>query len=214
MIMVTAAREILLSKKRSSDIKLAGALLAFAGIEFWLVNSVSEAYYPNYSVHSNAISDLAAIGTRTTVIEGTAGLLWGLCWLLGAYFLFRNTGKKNLMVLNLLPGVGVLLAILSPENVNVIVHSIGAVIAFVPGALAAILSYKIIDSQFKYFSVALGTISLIAVVTEFGAYYSPIVQQTIGPGGWERMIVYPLLIWQIVLGGYLLGVASDRGGNP
>ena len=133
----------------------------------------------------------------------TAGIVWGLGWLLGSYLLLRHTGRRGVFALNLLPGIGVLLAIASPENVNVVVHSVGAVFAFIPGTIAVVLSYRLIRSQLKYLSLVLGTISLVGVVLEFGAYSSYIVQELLGPGGTERIIVYPILVWLISFGGYL-----------
>ena len=62
----------------------------------------------------------------------------------------------------------------------------GAIIAFVPGAIAMILSYRLIRSEFRYFPMFLGFLSLTSVAIYFGAYYSPLVQQTLGSGGAEN----------------------------
>lgn len=200
------------SGKASSDYRRAGALLAFGGMEFLILVTVLESIYPNYSVHGNAISDLLAIGTNTSLIGEPLAFLFGILWLAGAYYLFRGTGKKGLMALNLLPGIGFVLAVLSPENVNVAIHSVGAILAFIPGAIASILSYRMIRGPFRYFAVFLGALSLVGIVVEFGAYNSSLVQQTLGPGGWERIIVYPLMLWLIGFGGYLLGLGRPDEG--
>lgn len=115
------------------------------------------------------------------------------------------------MVVYLLPGIGVLLAILSPENVNIAIHSVGAVVAFVPGAIAVILSYRLIQTELKYLALILGVTSLVGVILEFGAYYSYLVQQVLGPGGTERIIVYPILVWLMIFGGYLSARAKEGG---
>jgi hypothetical membrane protein len=210
---LTGKVEVMLpSGKYASDYKRAGALLAFGGMEFLILVMVLEAIYPNYSVHANAISDLLAIGTNTSLIGEPLSFLFAMSWLVAAYYLFRGTGRRGLMALNLLPGLGFALAVLSPENVNVVIHSIGAVLAFIPGALAAILSYRMIKGQFRYFAVSLGALSLLGTVTEFGAYNSSLVQQTLGPGGWERVIVYPIMLWLVGFGTYLLTVGKPREG--
>lgn len=196
--------------RKVSDIRLAGALFCFGGTEIILMLTLAEALYPGYSTHANTISDLAAIGKPTSLFFDPAVFVWGLSWLLGAYFLFRGTGRERLMALNMLPGVGVMLAALSPENVNIAVHSIGAVVAFIPGAIAVILSYRVIKSQFRYFALALGSLSLISVAIYFGAYYSPLVQQTLGSGGAERITVYPIVIWLIGFGSYLLALSKPE----
>jgi hypothetical membrane protein len=66
---------------------------------------------------NNAISDLAAMGTRTTLIEEMAILGLAVCWLLGSYFLFRRARRSLwLAVLNFSPGLGFLVAGLSRER--------------------------------------------------------------------------------------------------
>jgi hypothetical membrane protein len=113
------------------------------------------------------------------------------------------------MILNLLPGTGLLLAVVSPENVNVAIHSVGAILAFIPGAIVMILAFRTIRTQFRYFSLLLGLVSFVGIIAEFGGYYLPLVQQTLGPGGWERVIVYPLLIWLVGYGNYLLTISKE-----
>jgi len=192
-----------------SDSKTAGALLAFAGLGFLMLITVLESVYPNYSVHANTISDLFALGARTSLIGEPFAFAVAVSWIGGAYYLFRKSGKRRLMVLNLLPGTGLLLAVLSPENVNLAIHSMGAVVAFIPGPIAAILSYRMIKSPYRYFALLLGSLSLFGTVMEFGAYETAFFQQTLGPGGWERVILYPLLLWLTGFGGLLLAEPSE-----
>lgn len=194
----------------ASDLRRAGFLLSFAGVDFLLVIIVLEAVYPGYSIHHNTMSDLLAVGTGTSIVGEPMLFLAAICWIAGAYYLYRHAGRTGMMVLNLLPGTGLLLAVLSPENVNLVLHSIGAVLALVPGPIAAILSYRTIRSPFRYHALSLGSLSLIGAVVEFGAYGTSLVQQGLGPGGWERVIVYPLLIWLIGFGSYLLAKSTER----
>ncbi len=120
----------------------------------------------------------------------------------------QRNRKKGLLVLNLLPGTGFLLAVLSPENVNVAIHSVGAVLAFFPGAIVMLLAFRTIQTQFRYFSLFFGLVSFVGIIFEFGGYYSPLVQQTLRPGGWERVIVYPILIWLVGYRNYLLTMST------
>jgi|SRR5271155_963551 len=192
----------------ATDSRRAGVLLTLAGTLFLLLITVSEAIYPNYSVHANTISDLFAIGTTTSLFGEPLAFVVALSWTAGAYYLFRKSGRKGLMALNLLPGIGLMLAVLSPENVNLAIHSVGAVLAFIPGPIAAILSYRMIKSPFRYFALALGCLSLFGAIMEFGAYETAFFQKSLGPGGWERIILYPLLVWLIGFGSLLLNKAS------
>jgi len=213
---------VIASTKKGTDARIAGIMFTSAGIIFLILTTASEAIYPNFSLQTNSISDMAAIGTQTTAIEEVAILGLAIPWIVGAFYLFRNTGKKSLMFLNLLPGIGAFLAALSPENVNIAIHSVGALLAFPFGAIAAILSYRMIHSPFKYFSVGLGALSLIATLVTFlgqwiigpcgtcvgntPGYVQSLNKLLLGLGGWESMIIYPLIIWLIGFGNYLLGL--------
>jgi len=198
------------SSQRAFNVQYSGALFTLAGMMTLLVVTISEALFPNYSVHSNTISDLAAIGAPTAPIEDAEGLFRAFCLLAGGYLLFRRTGKRGQMTLFLLPGIGMLFATLSPENFNVTIHSIGAVITFFGGVATMVYSYRIVRSPFRYLSVFLGLLSLTATLVLFLGYNAPIVQQTLGPGGWERVIAYPILIWLVGFGSYLLASAKSE----
>jgi hypothetical membrane protein len=223
---MSSKQQVLLVKKSSKDYRTAGILFSFGGLFFLLLNTASEALYPNFSMLTNSMSDMAAIGTRTTGIEEIAIFGISISWIVGAYLLFRQTGKKALMLVNILPGAGFLLAGLSPENVNIAIHSVGALIAFPFGAAAAILSYRQIRSDFRYLSVALGILSVGATCVTFlgqrvvgpcgtcvgktPGYVQSLSQLGLGLGGWESMIVYPLLIWLIGFGSYLAAIGNSH----
>jgi hypothetical protein len=155
-------------------------------------------------------------------IEGTAILGLSISWIAGAYYLFRDTGRRKSMVLNLLPGIGFLIAGLSPENFNLVIHSSGT-FAFPVGAIAAMMSYRSIRSWFRYVSVLLGAVSLVATFVIFAGwrigpcgtcgYQQALNQMALGLGGWESMIIYPLLIWLIGFGSYLLTIGASSGGS-
>ena len=192
-----------------SDVRAAGILYAAAGALTWLVISLSEAVYPDYDVHTTAISALAALGSPTAAYTESVAVVWGLFWIVGSYILFRGGGKKGLMAANVLAGAGVLLAAASPANVNGLVHAAGSILAFVPGAVAILLSYRVVESPLRYFTVPLGALSLLGTIVEFGARGSSFMNDTLGAGGWERVIIYPILVWLVLFGGYLLGRAGD-----
>lgn len=207
------------------DYRNSGILFSLGALLFLLLTSASEAIYPNFSLQTNAISDMAAVGSRTFVIEEIAILGWGVSWFVGAYYLLRHTGKRNMMVLNMLPGLGALFAGLSPENVNIAIHSTGALLAFPFGGVAAILSYGMIRSQYRYLAVAMGGLSLASTfVTFIGGqiagpcgycagttpYIQSLEKLVLGLGGWESMIIYPLLVWLMGFGSYLLASSNKK----
>jgi hypothetical membrane protein len=189
---------------KSPDVRRSGLFFTFTGSAFLLLITFLETIYPGYSVHTNTISDLFAVGRLTSTIGEPIAFLIAVTWITGGYYLYRRTEKRWRLVLNVLPGTGLLLAVLSPENVNVGIHSIGAVLAFFSAPIIMLLAFKSITTAFRYFSLFFGIFSLAAAILEFGAYYSSVVQQSLGPGGAERMIIYPVIIWLIGYGNYLL----------
>ena len=54
-----------------------------------------------------------------------------------------------------------------------------------------------------YFSIVLGLVTLVALVLYIGSEYLGL-----GPGGMERMIAYPVLLWAIGFGGHMM--ATDE----
>jgi hypothetical protein len=84
-----------------------------------------------------------------------------------------------------------------------VVHAVAAMMAFLIGAVAAIGAYKYVDKPFSVISIVLGVGSLVASALFFVTYNMGSLG--IGIGGMERMIAYPILLWTIGLGGYLLG---------
>lgn len=221
--------EALASAAKQSDVRRTGSLFVFGGLLFLLLTTAAEAIYPNFSLQVNSMSDLAATTADTTVVEETAILGLSLCWLVGAYYLYRNTGRRGLLVLNVLPGAAFLLAGLSPENVNIVLHSIGAFLGFPVGAGAAVLSYRVIKTPFRFIAAALGALSFAATLVTFlgaravgpcgacsgetASYLQSLHELVLGLGGWESMIVYPLLIWLIGFGSYLLSLGGAGGGT-
>jgi hypothetical membrane protein len=90
-------------------------------------------------------------------------------------------------------GVGIF-----PEDFSTI-HFVVSLMAFLFGALSAIASYKFQKPPLSYFAIVLGLISLTALIL-FGLK----IDLGLGVGGMERMIAYPILLWAIGFGGYLI----------
>ncbi len=190
--------------KPHSDASLSGSLFSLSGIVFLVFNHIAESIYPNYSGSKNSLSELGAAGQSTTLLWNSQLFVTGILWLLGVYFFLRRSGRGKLAwVLYLLAPIGVILVSLFPVNVNFGIHSIGALMHFVFGGISALFTFKLTRSPFKYFSLVIGAIALLATVAfvsgnNFG----------LGPGGMERLIVYPVFIWLTMFGGYLM--ATDH----
>ena len=99
-------------------------------------------------------------------------------------------------------GVGIF-----PEN-SPEMHELVTGIAFIFGGLVPIAAYRLLRRPLNYLSVVMGLLSLSALVLLFAEYSFGFGQQYflgLGPGGMERMIVYPVLLWEIGFGGHLIG---------
>ena len=79
------------------------------------------------------------------------------------------------------------------------IHSVFSVIAYVFGGISAIMSYKLQKQPLSSFSVILGLFSLLAMVFVASQTYLGL-----GLGGMERMVAYPLLLWEVGFGSHLI----------
>ncbi len=191
----------------NSSSRLAGGLIFVGAGEFLAGMIIAESFYPGYSVSQNFISDLGAtcrssgpcqIFQPASAIFNTSVSLFGLLTIIGALFLWRAYKDKILVPIVALAGIGVLGVGLFPETTGV-VHGLLSFIAFLFGGVSAIVAYKIERPPFSYISVIIGAITLVALGLYVSKQYSGL-----GPGGMERMIAYPALIFALGFGGHLM----------
>ena len=188
--------------KSASDLRLAGFLLSASGLLFLLANHIAESIYPGYSVKTNFLSDLGAVGQRTTLLWDSQLFVSAILWLLGVCLLFRRSGKsRGVWALFVLAPVGQLVVSVFPENTVLALHTVGALLAFVAGGLSAVYTYRLTSSPFRYLSVLLGATSLLSFALFVSGRFLGL-----GAGGMERMIVYPIALWLVVIGGYVMAV--------
>ena len=188
--------------------------LTRAGILFFLAGSIilmgiitAEAFYPEsptYTTHNSMISDLGDTEPPNSIITQPSATIFNLSMILtgilvlSGNFLFQYSDKKLVLMLFGLLGLGVLGVGVFPGDINP-QHPIFAILTFISGGLAAIYSYSLINSPFKYLAILLGVISLFFLFT-----YQLFIP-TLGGGGVERWIAYPIILWMIGFGGYLMG---------
>ncbi len=190
---------------RLDDRQWAGLLL-FVGIaQFAIIGlTVAESVYPNYSVSQNYISDLG-VGPAALIFDPSI-ILVGLVVLATAWFLLRAFRDRILSIVVALAGVGAIAVGVFTEDFGVI-HSLVSLWTFVFIAVSAIMAMRVVRPPFQYVTVILGVLSLIAL----GLYISK-TYAGLGPGGMERMIVWPILVWGLAFGGYLFGVSTTPTG--
>jgi hypothetical membrane protein len=188
------------------DFKRAAGVSLFVGaVQFIIGMHLAEYLYPGYSVSGNVISDLGATCRATcTIYQPSASIfnysviLLGLLILLGSYFIWREFRSSLISALFFLSGLGAIGVGLFPETAGFL-HVIVSFITFFFAGLGAIAAAKIMKSPFSYFSILMGIASITALVL-----YGVNIYLGLGPGGMERMIAYPVLLWAISFGGYLM----------
>jgi len=184
--------------------KVAGALVLVGGAQFVVGMLVAEALYPGYSISQNYISDLG-VGPSAIIFNSSVSLL-GLMVVASAYFAHGSFRSRLVTGLLVLAGVGAMGVGVFPEN-SPAMHEIVSDIAFIFGGLLPIAAYRLVRKPFSYLSVAMGVLSLSALVILSAQYSFGLGEQYylgLGPGGMERMIAYPILLWEVAFGGHLM----------
>jgi hypothetical membrane protein len=213
--------QVNIKARRETMLKAAGAL-AFAGATQWvLLVIVAQSRYPGYNTQQNYLSDLGAtchrgVDLAPCVIIGSAALIWnttlvllGLLSLASAVLMFSATGRRAFSILFGIWGLGALIAGLVPETL-LSVHELGSLVAFLCGGIAAVLAFWLIPAPLKYFSLVLGVLALVTLIplTFDGPFYRWNDLFGLGLGGTERMVVYPIIIWELALGAFLMSGAA------
>ncbi|TRO50182.1 DUF998 domain-containing protein [Candidatus Bathyarchaeota archaeon] len=192
--------------------KVTGILFFGAVTQFVLSIIIAEALYPGYSVSNNYISDLG-VGPSAIVFNSSVFLL-GLLLLTGTYLQRQNSSFKTLNTLLLLMAVGSMGVGIFTKDYT-LAHGAVSSAAFFFAGLSAIASSKVLTKPFSHISIVLGAMTLTALIlfsagiiasgslTSTNAYNSSFYLG-LGPGGMERMILYPSLMWLAAFAGHLL----------
>lgn len=200
-----------------TDAGKAGVALFVGVVQFAIFEMIAEFVYPGYSVSANYISDLGPpcsggvvcpSHTSWLIFDGSIAIL-GIFVLISGYFLYRAFRWKPLAGLIGVAGVGALGVGIFNETAPFMLHDIFSLITFIGIGLAAVVSYRFQRAPLSYFAVILGVITLVSLVLYLpgtGVTYGGALG--IGPGGLERMIVFPVLFWSIAFSGHLMATDS------
>ncbi len=199
----------------SSGAVLAGVLLLLAGFGILMGIITAEALYPAvYTTHDNEISDLGATRPPNSIIlQPSARIFDGAmivtgAMVLGAAFgLHRAFRARRVTISVALLGIGALGVGIFPGNYEV-PHPLFALLAFVSGGVAAILSAHVQVAPMTHMSRLLGVLALGALVVALLGDVTPAVEE-LGDGGIERWVAYPVVAWLIAFGAYLLPRPRD-----
>ncbi len=192
------------------SLKRAGTFLFLGTGQFSFFFALAEIYYPGYDVSTNVISDLGAtcrgevckFVQPSSEIFNSSLVLLGLMLLCGAYYISKGSGSDWLPLLVALAGVGSIGVGIFNESFGE-AHLFFSALTFVSAGLQAFFVFKIAKAPYSYLSAFAGVVTLAAAVL-----YGTGTYLGLGHGGMERMIVYPVLIGGIGLGGYLMAIGD------
>ncbi|MGA8604402.1 MAG: DUF998 domain-containing protein [Thermoplasmata archaeon] len=207
-----------------------GAIVMLVGaVQFVIGMAVTQiGYGSSYSLSQNYISDLGAVNCG--VFGGSGSLpghyacspwhtvfnvsiiLLGLLLILAVLLIRTAFPARRSRTIGLgllaLSGIGAVGVGLSPEDVNITIHSVSAFLAFGGSGLALIvLGFAMFrDTRwdgFRAYTMLSGLVILIALILFATKNYAGL-----GVGGMERLVVAPVLLWAIVVGIHLARIPT------
>ncbi len=193
--------------------RIAGALFAVAGAAILMGIITGEALFPApYGTATNTISDLGSTWQPGDVVREPSATIFnatmivsGLLIAAGALVLGSGVGKRAAVIAIAVLGVSIFAVGVFPgEEINGEpsssgVHPVVAMLAFTSGGIAAVLGARITEPPFRHLSAILGSVALLSLVLS-----GPLGDTALGMGGIERWIAYPVVLWLVAFGGYLM----------
>ncbi|HZW01544.1 MAG TPA: DUF998 domain-containing protein [Candidatus Deferrimicrobium sp.] len=188
--------------------RMAGVLLFVLAAQFMIVIMLAASIAPDYDFSAAAISDLGVI-TETALLFNVSLLAVGVLNIMGGYLFYRSHRNAWILALFVLAGLGAIGAGLFPLD-SAGPHGLFALLAFVAFNLEAITVAAVVSGPMKALSVLAGVVGLVFVaLMAIGDSGDVAAFGSIGHGGTERMIVYPVMVWMLALGGYLMATCDD-----
>jgi hypothetical membrane protein len=192
------------------DRRLPGVLLFLSAAQFMTALMLATSMATHVDVAGGAISDLGVIPDTAWLFNGSLVLIGVLNLTAGILLVRARPGRATLAVV-VAASVGAIGAGLVPLDRGA-AHGLFALLAFIAFNLEAIATSRHVAGPMAAIGSVAGVIGLafvgIMVVGDSGttAVFGPI-----GHGGAERMIVYPVMLWLLAFGGYLIGAADSDG---
>ncbi len=197
------------------ELRTAGLLLSLAGIGILRGSITAAALYPAmFTTHTNTLSHLGASEPPDSVVLQPSAAIFDLTMvvtgaiiLAAARYLHRALGRKGVTIPLTLLGAGVLGVGVFPLN-HLAPHTIFALLAFVAGGVGVITASRITETPFRWLWTILGMVSLVAITLGiFFLEWGPVAE--LGEGGIERWNAYPVVLWLVAFGSYLMAKAGE-----
>lgn len=201
-----------------SNASIAGVSMVLSGFIGFMGIITAEVLYPNYSTTQD-ISDLGStrppdpvIHEPSATIFNSTMLVTGALVMIAAFFVYRAMNRRGFPVVLAVFGFGAFGVGVFPGNVTPW-HGLFALLTFFSGGITVVLSSRVVSRPFSVLCGLFGGISLLFLVSVF--FYGLVIGgphplEFLGGGGIERWVVYPLILWTLAFGGYLLGTAGTN----
>ncbi len=207
----------ILTRLGYSDSSIAGFCMVLSGFIAFMGIITAEVLYPEYSTRQD-ISDLGStvppnpvIHEPSATIFNSTMLVTGALLLVSAYFVYRSVDSRGFPLALAIFGVGAFGVGVFPGNITPW-HGLFALLTFFTGGITVVLSSQVVSRPFSFLCGLFGGISLLVLLSVF--FYGLIIGgphplEFLGSGGIERWVAYPLIIWVLAFGGYLLASSGE-----
>jgi hypothetical membrane protein len=206
---IAAASERTGSRSRwRHDRVVSGVLLFALAAQFMTAIMLAASVAPDHDPIDGAISDLGVIPSSAALFNVSL-VVTGLLNLVAGYLLYRSHRRRWVLVVFTLAALGAAGAGIVPLDVSG-AHGLFALLGFVCFNLEPLALGALVKGPMRVISYLAAVVGLLFVaVMVVGDAGDPSVFGAIGHGGAERMIVYPVMLWMMALGGYLMAGAGD-----
>lgn len=190
--------------------RLGGALLFLGSVQFLVAMIVVQLKYPGYSDTANYISDLGSSLSPWAWLFNDSIRVLGLLGILGTILIRSAFASKTTTHIGLvalfLAELGAIAVGTFPEGSSWPfsgIHSVVSLITFLGAGVALIMLALAMSRDtrwqgMRFYTFVSGVVTLVAVVLFASGTYAGI-----GPGGMERVVVAPILLWAILVGVHL-----------
>ncbi|HET6380785.1 MAG TPA: DUF998 domain-containing protein [candidate division Zixibacteria bacterium] len=191
-----------------AELRIPGLVLLLESTLFLTVSMLAASIAPAYDYAGGAISELGAI-PETALLFNASLTLVGVLNAAGGLWWHRAHRRTWLTTTFILAGAGAVGAGLIPLGTSDL-HGLFALVAFAFFNLEAVGSAAVLHGPMRAISALAGVVGLaFLLLMIIGDAGNPAVFGPIGHGGAERMIAYPVMIWLLAFGGYLMAGGTD-----
>jgi hypothetical membrane protein len=190
--------------------RLGGMLFVAGSVQFVAAMVVVQFYYPGYSDTGNYISDLGSSMSPWAWLFNDSIRLLGLAGLAGTILIRTAFSSKTTTHIGLgallVANLGAIAVGTYPEGSSwpfAGIHSVVSLVTFLGSGFALVFLALAMSRDTRWqglraYTFVSGVVTIVAIGLFASGHYLGI-----GPGGMERVVVAPILLWAIIAGLHL-----------